>query len=115
MMTHEDFQRILDRVRYKHNWRIVVRELDAGTGRLYLQVQFQAPCAVTGRNEVQSGRKWLLSRHMTEGEVLQTALKAVITAEEHEARENFKVDGEAVFGPHLDVDALLGLPTVERH
>jgi hypothetical protein len=43
---------------------------------------------------------------MTRSEVVQTALKAVLSAEEHEARERFLYKGKAVFGPHFDVDVL---------
>lgn len=55
------------------------------------------------------GRKWTLSRHMTKGEVVQTALKAVLAAEEHEAREKFLYRERAIFGPHYDVDRLVDL------
>lgn len=53
-----------------------------------------------------AGFLWLLSPFMTPGEVVRTALLAVLTAEEHEARERFRFRGKAVFGPHLDVEAL---------
>ena len=53
-----------------------------------------------------AGRKWRLSPHMTDSEIVGTALKAVLTAEEHEARENFLYRGRPIFGPHLDVDQL---------
>ena len=83
---------VLSEVHYK-DWRFYVAQ---SGGRHYLQVRFDG----------QHGRKWLLSPHMTRSEVVATALKAVLTAEEHEAREEFTYLGEAVFGPHLDVDAL---------
>lgn len=57
------------------------------------------------------GRKWRLSRHMVDGEVVQTALTAVLYALEHEARERFTFRGHAVFGPHMDI---LGLLEVAR-
>lgn len=53
-----------------------------------------------------SGRKWLISRHSTKSEVVQTAFKAVMTFEEHEIRESFTYKGERIFGPHFDVDFL---------
>lgn len=53
------------------------------------------------------GRWWVISEHMTRSEVTQTALKAVLTAIEHEAREQFLYQGKAIYGPHLDPDALL--------
>lgn len=78
----------------------------------WLQVRFQAPDA--GRHYVMSvdeleqrGRKWTLSPHMTRSEIVQTALKAVLAAVEHEAREDFHYRGVPVFGPHIDVMALL--------
>jgi hypothetical protein len=37
---------------------------------------------------------------------VRTALKAVLTAEEHEARERFLFRGRAIFGPNIDVDGL---------
>lgn len=54
----------------------------------------------------QQGRKWLLEDEMTDTEIVLTALKAVITFEEHEAREAFRYKGARIFGPHLDLDAL---------
>lgn len=73
-----------------------------------LQVEFMAPDPETGKPALQRSRKWMLSRHMTRGEVVQTAFKAVLTALEHEAREDFTYKGEVIFGPHLDVEALVG-------
>lgn len=51
-------------------------------------------------------RKWYISRHSTISEVVQTTLKAMITASEHEIRENFTYRGKAIFAPHFDVEAL---------
>jgi hypothetical protein len=51
----------------------------------------------------QKGRKWRLSRRMTFNEFAQTVLKAILTFEEHEIRERFKVDGVRVFEPHQDL------------
>lgn len=94
----EFFRRLwaLTEVRYK-DWQFVVNDIHA---RPYLQVRFWAD------GEEWGGRKWYLSEHMTKSEIIQTALKAVITAEEHEARERFLYRGRAIFGPHIDVDDL---------
>lgn len=70
------------------------------SGDLVLQVQFAAD------GDVWRGRKWRLSKHMTPSEVVQTCLKAVLTAEEHEAREHFLYQGRAIFGPHINIEAL---------
>lgn len=61
-------------------------------------------CNVTGEPEAWSGRKWPISLHHTNGDVVNTAFKAVITALEHEAREQFLFQGEAVMQPHRDFD-----------
>jgi hypothetical protein len=77
--------------------------------RVYLQATFMAPCADTGALELQHTRKWYLSQEATVSEIVQTALKLVLTAMEHEARERFMYKGFPVFGPHLNVEQLLQL------
>lgn len=96
---------ILNEIRYK-DWELHVGQDES---RLFLQVQFQGRCTVTGAEETQYGRKWLLSPHMTRSEVVTTAFKAILTAEEHECREHFMYRGKAIFGPHLNVDKLVEL------
>lgn len=76
---------------------------------VFLRVAFVAVDHNSWREKRHVGRKWRLSLHMTKSEVVQTALKAVLTAIEHEAREEFLYRGAAVFGPHIDVDALVGV------
>ncbi len=68
-----------------------------------IQVQFQS-CGQPHR-----GRKWRLSPWMTKSEIVQTALMAVLAAEEHEVREHFQYKGEAIYGPHYNVDDLVAL------
>lgn len=77
--------------------------------RAFLQVVATEPCAETGEPIAWKSRKWWLSPHMTKSEVVQTALKAVLTAVEHEARERFRYRGKPIFGPHFDVDRLVEL------
>jgi hypothetical protein len=60
---------------------------------------------VIGRDGM-SGRRWPIDRQATAGEVVQTALKAVLTWEEHEARERFRWRGRSIFSPHQDLNAL---------
>lgn len=57
-------------------------------------------------------RKWQLSRFMTPTELVRTAYKAALTAEEHEVGEYFKYKNELIFCPHINVEALLD--TVDR-
>jgi hypothetical protein len=109
MKTLADFQSIVARVAYKPGFRIEV--YDNGAGSLFLQVKFTSadPHATTVGEQVQHGRKWLLSSHMPDGEVVQTCLAAILAAEEHEAREFFTYQGRAIFGPHFNLEKLVAL------
>lgn len=101
-LTLRDVQAILAEVQYK-DWTFVADYAPRATA-MYLQPRFRAADGTEW-----SGRKWLISPHMTRSEVVQTALKAVLTAEEHEARELFTYRGRAIFGPHFDVEQLVEL------
>lgn len=97
-MTPQERLAILADVQYK-DWKFVVGR--STRGEPYLQLQW------TGENGFPcTSRKWLLSDFMTKSELVQTAFKAVLTAEEHEARETFLYKQAAIFGPHFDVDAM---------
>lgn len=102
-MTRDEIVQVLNKVEFE-DWRFDVL-LEEG-GRLVLRVRFGAADNVSGERAVQRGRKWFLSLHMTRSEVVSTALKAVLTAVEHEAREKFLYRGRAIFGPHHDVELL---------
>lgn len=79
-------------------------------GYWYLQVvDVNAIDNVTGAPTAWRGRKWLLSDHMTDGEIVQTAFKAILTAVEHEVRETFLYKGAAIFDPHYDIEKLVEL------
>lgn len=98
-LSLSDITGALERINYK-GWEFRTGHFNGG---FYIQVAFEAD------GEEWSGRKWYVSSHATISEVFQTALKAVLTAEEHEAREHFLVDNKAVFGPHIDIEKLLEL------
>jgi hypothetical protein len=57
----------------------------------------------TGQAEAMAGRRWVVERNATEGEVVRTLLKAALTWEEHELRERFRLDGRLVGNPHFHV------------
>lgn len=79
-------------------------------GYFYFQVaDHEGVCNVTGQPDPWKGRKWLISEHMTKGEILQTILKAVLTAAEHEIREQLTYRGQAIFDPHYNIDKLVEL------
>lgn len=64
-------------------------------------------CNVSGVATPWKGRKWRLSLHMTDAEVVWTAFKAILTALEHEAREQFKFDGVTVADSHVNIHRLV--------
>ena len=101
-MKPEEVDYILADIKYK-DWQI---EVDTHLDPWLLRVKF------TASGQRWTGRWWRLSHHMTKSELVQTALKAVLTAEEHEAREHFLYKGVPVFGPHINVDALWTVATV---
>ena len=86
---------------------LTFRVEDAGLKHAFIQVQFVAPDVQTGLQQSWKGRKWYVSEHAIEAEVVQTCLKAVLTAIEHEAREQFMFRGVALFHPHISLDALM--------
>jgi len=96
---------ILSRVEYK-DWSPEV--VDHGTF-FYFRWTF------TVEDKTWHSRNWLLSKHMTVSELVQTVFKAALTAEEHEARELFTYRGTAVFGPHFSVEKLVELCLQENH
>lgn len=88
-------------------WWYVVRNFDGSAfyGQpFYLQLRMIEEDHDNPGVEV-GGRKWALSSHMTESEVVQTALRAYLDAVEHEARESFRYRDRALFGPHISVRA----------
>jgi len=102
MQTLQTIQQTLSQISFL-DWSFKVETV--GTG-FHLQVEFKAENIKTGKEEIQHGRKWYLSAHMTKSEIVQTAFKSVLTALEHEARENFNFKGQRIFQPHFDVDFL---------
>lgn len=89
--------RLINHITYKHGYTITFGY--AGSS-VYIRVR------ATLDGEVQKGRKWLIEDEMTDTEIVLTILKAILTFEEHEAREAFRYKGARIFGPHLDLDQL---------
>jgi hypothetical protein len=102
-----EIQDLMRTIRYEH-WQFHILD---DNGRMFLQIKFWDVDNDTGKLELQSCRKWMLSEHMTKSEVVLTAWKAVQAAVEHEAREKFLYKGRRVFGPHIDLDAMWAVST----
>jgi hypothetical protein len=114
----EHVHEVLDRVSFRDRvWRL--QTTDSGSGPVLISLAWCAPDTdhpEAGDIDI-TGRWWVIEEHNNDDEILQTAFLAVLTAEEHEVREEFKVDGLAIYGPHqrplhlLDTgERLSGLP-----
>lgn len=100
--TPEDVRAILNEIDCgEYQFNLLIKE-----GDMFLQLAYVEPCIITGHEKVQKTRKWYISPWMVKNEIVQTALKAVLTSMEHRAREMFKYRGRRIYGPHFDVDAL---------
>lgn len=116
-MTYKSIvEKVLVSVKYK-DWKFKVHSISAfsgipevdDNGDLLLWVEFMAPDNVTGKLELQQGRKWLIEANSRATQIVQCAWLAVQRAEMHEIAEQFSYKGAMVFNRHLDVDALVDI------
>lgn len=70
---------------------------------------------VTGQPIAWRGRRWVISPFMSDGEIARTVFLALMTAVEHELREQLLIDGIAVFDPHFDLDGLVAAGRQKHH
>lgn len=104
MKDGQDFADLVEDITYKPEWEWYIGVMGDG---YYLQLQWDDEDNFNpGKPYRSHGRKWYLSPHMTDSEVVLTAWAAVEFAEIHEARERFKFQGACVFNPHVDIKAL---------
>lgn len=97
-------------------FEIIVRpDQTYDAGRLFLQVAYTAPCTKTNKPTDYKGRKWYLSSHMTDDEIVKTAYAAVKTAVEHEVMEGFRIGGSPLFNPHTPYTTLMQVAGVEQY
>jgi hypothetical protein len=106
MLTLQDVQKIIDEIDYR-DWYFRVGYFE--DSHIYIQIKFHDEGL-----KLWGGRKWYISTYSTKDEVVQTALKAVLTAVEHEAREAFLYKGFPIFGPHHSIDELVGIAESKR-
>lgn len=76
-------------------------------GRLYIQLSYSAQCTKTKKVDSWKGRKWYLTQHMTDDEIVKTCYAAFEACIKHEILEGFKVDGKILFNPHVNFEKLL--------
>jgi hypothetical protein len=82
-------------------------------GRYFIQCCYNSKCSVSGEEKEWHGRKWYLSEHMTEDEIVKTCFAAFKAAVEHEVMEGFTYEGGRVFNPHVSFRSLLKISKEE--
>ena len=82
---------------------------------MFIQVSGRTKCADTGDTTWVKGRKWIVSPFATKTEVVRTCHKAGLAFLEHEYNEMFTYHGYRIAGPHIDVDALVGVSDKLEH
>ena len=102
MQTLDSVQKIVSLVKYK-DWAFLV--MDKADGFL-IQATFNGLDVDTGKVELQKCRKWYVSAHSCDSEIVRSMFLAVRQAEEHELCENFNYRGQQVYNPHLDMDSM---------
>lgn len=103
---------VAHQIKYK-DW---VLNITLDGDRAYYQWAFKSPDPTKPGHPLTdwTSRKWFLSQHMGEGELVQTAFMAALTAEEHETREQFFYEQDRPFQPHVDFNAMrLASRTIE--
>lgn len=102
-MDHHQVKDILGDVDYPG---LAIEFVAGGGSAGSVRVRAWRPDMSDGELKLQLGRRWPLSEHMVESEVVQTVFSAIEWWEEHERRENFRYLGQKVFSPHLDLGKL---------
>jgi len=102
LMKFHELEKIVEDVKYK-DWKF---NLEDRMDCFLLKVTFMAPDLHTSKEELQHCRKWFISTHACRAEVVRTAYKAVLAAEQHEVDENFQYKGINIHSPHADPEAL---------
>ena len=103
MQTIESIKAVIADCQY-NDWMFRVDTNEGGTP--YVQVLFKDKDRITGKEEIQRCRKWMLSYHMGNSEVVRTVFQAIQGAVAHEVNEAFKYKGTRIFNPHMDYDEL---------
>lgn len=103
MQTLESIKALVSECRF-NDWMFRVDTYSDGTP--YVQVLFMDKDRITGKEELQRCRKWVLSLHSTNSEIIRAVFKAVEAAMLHEVQEAFKFRGARIYNPHMDLEEL---------
>lgn len=76
-------------------------------GRVYVQLEHNRLDARTAKWGRGTSSRYYVSDEARTSQIVRACLGLAIGYEEHEVREFFRYRGAQVFGPHIDVDALV--------
>lgn len=101
---------LVDRIKLGMQCEVLIgQDQEVINGRLYLQIRCYRMDVITWKMGYGYGGKAYLSPHMTDSEIFQVAFGLYKGYWEHEARENFEIDGVRPFGPHISTEALISV------
>lgn len=106
----ERLMELASRVEFGMKCKIKIgRDNEIPNGRYYFQIACWRMDVITKKDGWGFGGKAYLSRHMTDSELFQIMFGLYKGYWEHEARENFTIDGVRPFGPHISTEALISV------
>jgi hypothetical protein len=74
---------------------------------VYVQVIMERADTITGKVGTGRGGKAYINSAQTDSSIVRTVLARFMAYVEHEVREAFHYAGKRIFGPHIDVEALV--------
>lgn len=104
MLNPADVNDVISRLQYK-DWGI--DWLWSADGGYNVSIRFKRVDSITGEpGESMQMRKWYVENWRDKEYLVHTVFKAIMSAEQHECQEFFKLDGQAVFSPHRKIEGL---------
>jgi hypothetical protein len=82
-------------------------EVGIADGRVFIQVLCERPDTYTGEYGTGRGGRRFLDPAQTDSSIVRSIFAAFIAYNEHETREAFTYQNARIFGPHIDVGALV--------
>lgn len=79
-----------------------------------LQLSYTEPDIHTGAPALQKARKWYISSHATETEIVETAYAACVRSMQHVVSEHFLYRRRRVYSPHFDIQGRIDLCDAEQ-
>lgn len=97
---------VLDHIEYREDYQMF---LGIDRERAFMQPRVWRRDIVTGNYDWGYGGRGYVEDETTTSQIVQMAFGLFKAYEEHEAREHFRYRGARVFGPHIDIDELVGV------